>query len=115
MDRPNPRQLCFFSTTSIAHHFWHCHCLALVFSVHHRLRHSNAQVSFQFPAASFLVAHLGDFLHVFIFHVWADQPPILAIGNRVASTRCLTIDHYHFSFSHSSFALLPALVPLKAV
>lgn len=111
MDRPNPR-LCFFSTTSISHHFWYCHCLALVFSVQHRLWSSNEQ---KFSAGSFLVAHLGHFLLVFIFDWWTDQLPISPTGNRVNSTRCLSMDHCHFGPSHSDFALLPTLIPLKGI
>ena len=69
----------FYSTSPFANHFWHCHWLTVVFSVHGVSspveKHGN-----QLSAGPFLVPYLYDIPHSFKFFQLEVQLSSLALG-----------------------------------
>lgn len=78
VDRPD-LGLYFYTTTSFAHHFWHCLCVTVVFSLH-RLSDPVENHSNELSVVPFLVAYPFGTPHGFKFFWLEVQLSSLALG-----------------------------------
>lgn len=111
MDKPNP-DIHVCTTTPFDRHIQHCHCLAVVFSIHW-LQGSTATERRQLPTLPDGIARFLDIFHGFVFFLRGIVQLSPAATGDVPSSWRFTVGCCHLVGAAVGVAFLPVFVSFQ--